>query len=154
MIEAIIHTLYESVFVPVWKDEGSPRGTRKREVPLTEAGIYAAALRLIDADGVEALTMRKLATPLDANPMSLYHHVPNKDAVLRRVTRTAGTQFRTVTPEDAPVSAKTDSPLQGRDGNRVFGPTPHDGARTSQTMACLTPVLWTAQVPPQMAIPD
>jgi len=71
-------------------------------VPLTEAGIYAAALRLIDADGVEALTMRKLATELDANPMSLYHHVPNKEAVLRGVTRMVGAQFRTVTLEDAP----------------------------------------------------
>ncbi|ROP55908.1 TetR family transcriptional regulator [Streptomyces sp. PanSC9] len=79
-----------------------PRGTRKRDVPLTEAGIYAAALRLIDEDGVEALTMRKLATALDANPMSLYHHVPNKEAVLRGVTRMVGAQFRTVTLEDAP----------------------------------------------------
>ncbi|MGW5664472.1 TetR/AcrR family transcriptional regulator [Streptomyces sp. NPDC003758] len=71
-------------------------------MPLTEAGIYAAALRLIDEDGVEALTMRKLATVLDANPMSLYHHVPNKEAVLRGVTRMVGAQFRTVTLEDAP----------------------------------------------------
>ncbi|MFJ9732610.1 TetR/AcrR family transcriptional regulator [Streptomyces sp. NPDC101171] len=71
-------------------------------MPLTEAGIYAAALRLIDEDGVEALTMRKLATVLDANPMSLYHHVPNKEAVLRGVARTIGAQFRTVTLEDAP----------------------------------------------------
>ncbi|MEU6094342.1 TetR family transcriptional regulator [Streptomyces sp. NPDC047079] len=71
-------------------------------MPLTEAGIYAAALRLIDADGVEALTMRKLATVLDANPMSLYHHVPNKEAVLRGVTRMVGSQFRTVTLENAP----------------------------------------------------
>ncbi|MEU7005670.1 TetR family transcriptional regulator [Streptomyces sp. NPDC046332] len=71
-------------------------------MPLTEAGIYAAALRLIDADGVEALTMRKLATALDANPMSLYHHVPNKEAVLRGVTRTVGAHFRTVTLENAP----------------------------------------------------
>ncbi|MFF9767882.1 TetR/AcrR family transcriptional regulator [Streptomyces sp. NPDC014636] len=71
-------------------------------MPLTEAGIYAAALRLIDADGVEALTMRKLATELDANPMSLYHHVPNKEAVLRGVTRMVGAQFRTVTLQDAP----------------------------------------------------
>ena len=71
-------------------------------MPLTEAGIYAAALRLIDADGVDALTMRKLAAELDANPMSLYYHVPNKDAVLRGVARTVGTQFRTVTLEDAP----------------------------------------------------
>ena len=84
------------------KAKSSPRGTRKREVPLTEAGIYAAALRLIDADGVEALTMRKLASALDANPMSLYYHVPNKDAVLRGVARTVGAQFRTATLEDAP----------------------------------------------------
>ncbi|QDN84740.1 TetR/AcrR family transcriptional regulator [Streptomyces sp. S1D4-23] len=78
-----------------------PRGTRKRDVPLTETGIYAAALRLIDAEGVDALTMRKLATALDANPMSLYHHVPNKGALLRGVARTVGAQFRTVTLEDA-----------------------------------------------------
>ncbi|MEV5957719.1 TetR family transcriptional regulator [Streptomyces sp. NPDC051987] len=71
-------------------------------MPLTEAGIYAAALRLIDADGVEALTMRKLAAELDANPMSLYHHVPNREAVLRGVTRMVGAQFRTVTLENAP----------------------------------------------------
>ncbi|MFE2069229.1 TetR/AcrR family transcriptional regulator [Streptomyces sp. NPDC059467] len=71
-------------------------------MPLTEAGIYAAALRLIDEDGVEALTMRKLATELDANPMSLYHHVPNKEAVLRGVAKTVGSQFRTVTLQDAP----------------------------------------------------
>ncbi|MEU6067603.1 MULTISPECIES: TetR/AcrR family transcriptional regulator [Streptomyces] len=71
-------------------------------MPLTEAGIYAAALRLIDEDGVEALTMRKLATELDANPMSLYHHVPNKEAVLRGVARMVGAQFRTVTLQDAP----------------------------------------------------
>ncbi|MGW9032251.1 TetR/AcrR family transcriptional regulator [Streptomyces sp. NPDC055722] len=84
------------------KAKRPPRGTRKRDVPLTEAGIYAAALQLIDADGVEALTMRKLATVLDANPMSLYHHVPNKDALLRGVARMVGARFRTVTLEDSP----------------------------------------------------
>ncbi|MFE8938595.1 TetR/AcrR family transcriptional regulator [Streptomyces sp. NPDC007872] len=71
-------------------------------MPLSEFGIYSAALRLIDADGVEALTMRRLATELDANPMSLYHHVPNKEAVMRGVTRMVGAQFRTFTPEDDP----------------------------------------------------
>ncbi|MFJ5270840.1 TetR/AcrR family transcriptional regulator [Streptomyces sp. NPDC088358] len=80
----------------------TPRGTRKRDVPLTEAGICTSALRLIDADGVEALTMRKLAAALDANPMSLYHHVPNKEALLRGVARMVGARFRTVTLEDAP----------------------------------------------------
>ncbi|WP_041818966.1 TetR/AcrR family transcriptional regulator [Streptomyces davaonensis] len=80
----------------------APRGTRKRDVPLTKDGICAKALELIDADGVDALTMRKLAAALDANPMSLYHHVPNKDAVLRGVTERVGSQFRTPEREDAP----------------------------------------------------
>ncbi len=79
-----------------------PRGTRKRDVPLTKDGIYAMALQLIDADGVEALTMRKLAAALDANPMSLYHHVPNKDAVLRGVAHRVGSQFSAGEREDVP----------------------------------------------------
>ncbi|MFF0291779.1 TetR/AcrR family transcriptional regulator [Streptomyces sp. NPDC005262] len=60
------------------------------------------ALQLIDADGVEALTMRKLAAALDANPMSLYHHVPNKDAVLRGVAERVGSQFRAGEREGIP----------------------------------------------------
>ncbi|WP_328513256.1 TetR/AcrR family transcriptional regulator [Streptomyces mirabilis] len=79
-----------------------PRGTRKRDVPLTKDGIHAMALQLIDADGVEALTMRKLATALDANPMSLYHHVPNKDAVLRGVAHRVGSQFSAEERGDIP----------------------------------------------------
>jgi AcrR family transcriptional regulator len=71
-------------------------------VPLTEDGIYATALRLIDADGVEALSMRRLAEALDANPMSLYHHVPNKDALLRGVVQRVSSQFRTPEPADLP----------------------------------------------------
>jgi AcrR family transcriptional regulator len=72
-----------------------PRGTRKRDVPLTEDGIYAATLQLIDAEGVEAVTMRRLAQALDANPMSLYHHVPNKEALLRGVAQRVSSQFCT-----------------------------------------------------------
>jgi AcrR family transcriptional regulator len=83
-------------------EKKAPRGTRKRDVPLTKDGIYAMALQLIEADGVEALSMRKLATALDANPMSLYHHVPNKDAVLRGLAERVGSQFRAGAREDLP----------------------------------------------------
>ena len=41
-----------------------------------------AAVAIADSDGVEALTMRRLARALDAEAMSLYHHVRNKDDVL------------------------------------------------------------------------
>ncbi|MEV4638975.1 TetR family transcriptional regulator [Actinoplanes sp. NPDC049548] len=40
------------------------------------------ALNIVDTQGVEALSMRKLAAELGVNPMSLYHHVENKAAVL------------------------------------------------------------------------
>ncbi|MFF4418433.1 TetR/AcrR family transcriptional regulator [Streptosporangium sp. NPDC001559] len=55
----------------------------RRGQPLTTQEIYAAVLRLVDEGGVEGLSMRKLAAELAVNPMSLYHHVENKDALLR-----------------------------------------------------------------------
>ncbi|MGX6512564.1 TetR/AcrR family transcriptional regulator [Rhodococcus sp. SJ-2] len=56
-----------------------------RGTPLTPEEIYSTALRLVDAGGVEGLSMRKLAVELDVNPMSLYHHVDNKTVLLQRV---------------------------------------------------------------------
>lgn len=49
---------------------------------LSRAQIVAAARELIETHGVQALTMRRLATELGATPMALYHHVPDKDALL------------------------------------------------------------------------
>ena len=54
---------------------------RRRE-PLTRARIFAAALEIIDADGLAALSMRRLGTSLGVEAMAIYHHVPNKDALL------------------------------------------------------------------------
>ncbi|GAA3688405.1 hypothetical protein GCM10022224_062290 [Nonomuraea antimicrobica] len=39
-------------------------------------------MRLVDEGGIEGLSMRKLAAELDVNPMSLYHHVESKEALL------------------------------------------------------------------------
>jgi AcrR family transcriptional regulator len=47
--------------------------------------ICRTALRLIDDEGLEALSMRKLAATLKVTPRSLYHYVPTKDALLRLV---------------------------------------------------------------------
>ncbi|WP_106324532.1 TetR/AcrR family transcriptional regulator [Actinoplanes italicus] len=54
---------------------------------LTKDAILQAALRIVDADGVAALSMRKLAGELGVNPMSIYHHVENKAALLDGITR-------------------------------------------------------------------
>ena len=50
--------------------------------PLSRERVLAAAVALADAHGVEALTMRRLAEELGVEAMSLYHHVPNKEALL------------------------------------------------------------------------
>lgn len=51
-------------------------------VPLTRERIIDAAITFADAHGLSALTMRSLASELGVQPMSLYHHVENKDAIV------------------------------------------------------------------------
>jgi TetR/AcrR family transcriptional regulator, tetracycline repressor protein len=54
----------------------------RRERPLTRTELLDAALGIVDAEGLEALTMRRLADAVGVEAMSLYHHVPSKDALL------------------------------------------------------------------------
>ncbi|HET6988009.1 MAG TPA: TetR/AcrR family transcriptional regulator C-terminal domain-containing protein [Kribbella sp.] len=61
------------------KRSGRPRAGEER---LSREAILTAALRVVDDEGIDALTMRRLAATLEVNPMSLYHHLPNKAAVL------------------------------------------------------------------------
>jgi AcrR family transcriptional regulator len=49
---------------------------------LTREKVLDAALELVDAEGVEALSMRRLGAALGVEAMTLYHYVPNKDALL------------------------------------------------------------------------
>jgi AcrR family transcriptional regulator len=66
----------------------APRIEHGRDKPLTERDIVDHTLRLIRDDGFESLSMRKLAAALGVAPMSLYHHVKNKDELLGRVVDT------------------------------------------------------------------
>ncbi|NYJ02927.1 AcrR family transcriptional regulator [Nocardioides thalensis] len=50
--------------------------------PLTRDAVFRSAVALADDIGVAALSMRKLAERLGVEAMSLYHHVPNKEAIL------------------------------------------------------------------------
>ena len=49
---------------------------------LTRDRVLAGALALADEIGVEAFTMRRLATALGTKPMSIYYHVPGKEEIL------------------------------------------------------------------------
>ena len=49
---------------------------------LTAERVIEGATRLADRIGVDALTIRKIAEEIDAKPMTIYHHVPNKEAII------------------------------------------------------------------------
>ena len=54
----------------------------KDRAPLTRTRIAEAAVTLIDAEGEGRFTMRRLAQALGVDPMAVYHHLPNKAAVV------------------------------------------------------------------------
>ena len=53
--------------------------------PLTRLRIVELALGIIDTEGLPALNMRRLAAAAGVQPMSLYHHFHNKDAIIGAV---------------------------------------------------------------------
>jgi AcrR family transcriptional regulator len=66
----------------------SDQGPRRRRAPrgtLSPEIIVRAAITVADADGLNALTTRRLADELGVRPMSLYTHFRDKDAILEAV---------------------------------------------------------------------
>ena len=66
--------------------------TRQRE-PLTRDRIIEAALRVMDAESLEAVTMRRIGRELGVEAMSLYNHVEDKDDILEGVTERVMNEF-------------------------------------------------------------
>jgi AcrR family transcriptional regulator len=64
------------------KKKGPGRSRTPPREPLTRERALREAMRLADVDGLDGLTMRRLAQELGVEAMSLYHHIPNKDAIL------------------------------------------------------------------------
>lgn len=64
---------------PPW--QSPPRESRPR-ASLSRERIVEVALAIIDADGTEAVTMRRIAADLGTGAASLYAHVSGKDEVL------------------------------------------------------------------------
>ncbi|MCW2879778.1 MAG: putative transcriptional regulator, TetR family [Sphaerisporangium sp.] len=60
---------------------------------LTRARIVAAAIDLIEREGADAISMRRIAADLGVGVMSLYNHVPNKATLLDAVAETVLSQI-------------------------------------------------------------
>lgn len=70
---------------------GRPRAGQE---PLTRERILGVALGVVDREGLDALTMRRLAAELGVNPMSIYHHLPGKGAVVSGLVKMAFSRMR------------------------------------------------------------
>lgn len=62
-----------------------PTLERARRTPLDRRRILEAALRIVDEHGLAELSMRRLGADLGVQAMSLYRHLPNKQAVVEGV---------------------------------------------------------------------
>ena len=75
------------------KTESTRTEPATRREPLTKERIVDAALRVMDAEGLEAVTMRRIGRELGVEAMSLYNHVEDKDDILNGVTERVFTGF-------------------------------------------------------------
>jgi AcrR family transcriptional regulator len=67
---------------------------------LTRERVIAAALRIMDEEGREALTMRRIGRDLGVEAMSLYNHVRDKEDILDGICEHVMAQFQVPEAED------------------------------------------------------
>ncbi|MFE3761192.1 TetR/AcrR family transcriptional regulator [Streptomyces sp. NPDC059104] len=83
------------------KSRNGRRGGARRSAPLSQESIVEAALRILDSEGPQCLSMRRLARELSITPMALYHHVRDRhELLLLLVASRSRDSDRPVLPED------------------------------------------------------
>ncbi|MFT3866265.1 MAG: TetR/AcrR family transcriptional regulator C-terminal domain-containing protein [Solirubrobacterales bacterium] len=77
------------------------RSTRDRpaKAPLSEAAVVEAALKVTRAEGLPAVTMRRVAAELDTGAASLYVYVRNRDDLLRAMLDRVAGEIPLVKPD-------------------------------------------------------
>jgi AcrR family transcriptional regulator len=91
------------------------QGKPARE-PLTRERVIAAALQIMDQNGLEALTMRRIGRHLGVEAMSLYNHVRDKEDILDGICEHVMAQFQVPGAEDWAEAAR----LGGREYRRLL----------------------------------
>lgn len=86
---------------------GRGRGPRGQRPRLSQDEVARAALAIVDRDGLDAFSMRKLGAALGVDPMAVYYYFPNKAAVLDGIADA-------VYAEITPPPADTDVPWEMR----------------------------------------
>jgi AcrR family transcriptional regulator len=99
--------------------------------------VLLAAVALVDREGLDALTMRKLGSALGVEAMSLYKHVRNKEAILDGIVDLVAAEIEAPDDDEAPwLAALRDRAVSSRrvltrhpwaigllESRRVLGPS-------------------------------
>jgi AcrR family transcriptional regulator len=72
----------------LWELDGKAEPPHRRNTALGRDQIIRAAIAIADAEGLEAVTMRRVAQRLNTGAMSLYRHVPDKEALVSMMIET------------------------------------------------------------------
>jgi AcrR family transcriptional regulator len=67
---------------------------KPRREPLTRERVIRAALRIMDQEGLEAVSMRRIGRELGVEAMSLYNHVQDKEDILDSICEAVLSEFR------------------------------------------------------------
>lgn len=97
--------------------------------PLDRATVLAAALALVDARGLDALSMRRLGEQLGRDPMSIYRHTPNREALLDGIVEL--------------VMQELVVPTEHQDWQRALRASAHDYRRLALAHPHVAPLLVT-----------
>ena len=100
--------------MPIWSlPEHGERGPKPRH---SRTAIADVAVRIADAEGIDAVTMRRIAAELGVGTMSLYNYVPTKDHLVQlMIDQTAGEYTYPRRSPDDKRAAIVDLARQGRD---------------------------------------
>ena len=100
--------------MPIWSlPERGERGPKPRHSRTTIAEL---AVRVADAEGIDAVTMRRIAAELGVGTMSLYNYVPTKDHLVQLMIDQTASEY--AYPARVPAdkrAAIADLARQGRD---------------------------------------
>jgi AcrR family transcriptional regulator len=85
---------------PPWRTPRKSRPAPARQ-PLSQELVVDTALKVLDAEGLDAVSMRRVADELKTGPASLYAHVANKEELLDLVRERVLAEVRLPTPDPA-----------------------------------------------------
>jgi AcrR family transcriptional regulator len=85
--------------VPPWRTQRAPRRPARQRAPLSKDLIVETALRVVGTEGLDAVTVRRIAEELETGSASLYTHVSGKEEIFELVLDLAAAEIEVPEPD-------------------------------------------------------